>query len=294
MSVRALAITVLAVLLGLGCQLGGGVQEALQSARDGEFETARVSLEEQRRRSPGSPEVRVALGEVYYRIARDSLDRARDEARYLVFLERAVDEFVTASELAPTAYLPHFYLAMLDVYRGDIDSAFVGFQNARRLEPTGITYSNLAEIFVYKGDTAMARRWNLEALRRGAGEGPVIFNQMLIHWADGDMASARDDFRKLQYGHPHLLREINVARIPVAPNRFEHFAGYCCNSPACGPYLENACHDLGLAVRHRDLSHEAIRKELVIEIEKQRRLRKVYEQRKELEIEIGEPDGSGE
>jgi hypothetical protein len=43
-------------------------------------------------------------------------------------------------------------------------------------------------------------------------------------------------------------------------------------------------------VRQRELSHEAIRKELRIEIEKRRRLLGVYEQRKELEIEISDPE----
>jgi tetratricopeptide (TPR) repeat protein len=280
---------VLVAGLGLACGLTGGVPEALQTARDGDLPAAQASLEEQRRRDPHSVDVRIALGEVYYRIARDALDRTRDEARYLAFLDRAVEEFVTASELDPTHDQPHFYLAMIDAYRGDIDSAYRGFQNARRLAPTGIAYSNLAEIFVYRGDTAQARRWNLEALRRGAGAGPVTFNQMLIHWADGDLDAARRDFAKLEAAHPELLREINVARIPIAPNRFEHFAGHCCDSPACGPYLEDACRGLGLPVRRRQLSHEAIRKELRIEIEKQRRLRRVYEQRKELEIEIEEP-----
>jgi tetratricopeptide (TPR) repeat protein len=277
----------------LGCQLPGSVPGALQTARDGDPEAAQVALEDQRRRQPRSSEVRIALGEVYYRIARDALDRQRDEARYLAFFDRAVDEFVTAAELDPTDDQPHFFLAMIDVYRGDIDSALAGFQNARRLAPGGIADSNLAEIFVYKGELPMARRWNLTALRRGAGAGPVTFNQMLIHWAEGDLDAARRDFQELQYRHPQLLSEINVSRIPVAPNRFEHFAGYCCDGPACGPYLEDACRELGLPVRHREISHEAIRKELRIEIEKRRRLREVYEQRKELEIEIAGPEEPG-
>ena len=74
-----------------------------------------------------------------------------------------------------------------------------------------------------------------------------------------------------------------------APGRFEDFAGYCCRSPACGPYLEDACRELSLDVKRRELSEEAVRKELVIEMEKQRRLRRVYEQRKELDVEVEQP-----
>jgi tetratricopeptide (TPR) repeat protein len=280
----------LALIFWLGCQLPGSVPRALEMARDGNLEAARVSLEQQRERHPRSVEVHIALGEVYYRIARDTLDRERNEARYLAFFDRAMDEFVTASELDPTHDRPHFFLAVIDVYRGDIDSAYIGFQNTRRLKPDGIAYSNLAETFVYRGDPQMARRWNLRALQLGAGTGPVTFNQMLIHWAEGDLDAARRDFRDLKLHYPELLHEINVARIPLAPNRFEHFAQYCCDSPACGPYLKDACTDLGFPVRHRELSHEAIRKELRIEIEKRRRLREVYEQRKELEIEIVDPE----
>ena len=39
-------------------------------------------------------------------------------------------------------------------------------------------------------------------------------------------------------------------------------------------------------MRERELSQETVLKELRIEMERERRLRKVYEQRKELEIEV--------
>ena len=81
--------------------------------------------------------------------------------------------------------------------------------------------------------------------------------------------------------------------MPQAPRRFEDFAGYCCSSPACGPYMKDPCHALALDVREREVSKETVLKELRIEMEKQRRLRKVYQQRKELEIQI-EPDAPSE
>ena len=83
-----------------------------------------------------------------------------------------------------------------------------------------------------------------------------------------------------------MIRTINVARLPEEPRSFEDFAGYCCQSPACGPYMEDACQELALDVREREISDETLLEELRIEIETQRRLRKVYEQRKELELEI--------
>ena len=55
---------------------------------------------------------------------------------------------------------------------------------------------------------------------------------------------------------------------------------------ACGPYMEDACHKLALEVNQREISKEAMLKELRIEMETQRRLKKVYEQRKELEIQV--------
>lgn len=85
-----------------------------------------------------------------------------------------------------------------------------------------------------------------------------------------------------------MLREINVARLPEEPRRFEDFAGYCCGSPACGPYMKNACRQLSLEVQEREISEETVRRELVIEMEQQRRLQKLYQQRKELDIEIEE------
>ena len=42
-------------------------------------------------------------------------------------------------------------------------------------------------------------------------------------------------------------------------------------------------------MREREISEEAVRRELQLEMEKVRRLRKVYEQRKELEIEVETP-----
>ena len=108
---------------------------------------------------------------------------------------------------------------------------------------------------------------------------------MLIAWREGDLDGARSHFARLKANDPEMLRTINDAALPVAPRRFEDFAAYCCGIPACGPFMEQACAGLSLAVRDRELSEDAQRRELRIEQEAERRLERVYDQRRELELE---------
>jgi tetratricopeptide (TPR) repeat protein len=277
------------MLAAAACAPGGAVGRARAQAGSGDLEGARVELERERERRPNSADVRVELGEVYYRIARDALDRERDETRYLAFLERSVAEFVTALELDPRDDRPHFYLAVMDTYRGEPRKALRGLENVRRLAPSGVAYTNIAELYVYLGELHKARRWNDLGLRKGAPYGVGIFNDMLIAWREGELDEARRRFAELRASDPELLRTINMVRLPEAPRRFEDFAGTCCASPACGPYLKDACRALALDVRERELSKEAVLRELRIEMEKERRLRRVYQQRKELEIEVEAP-----
>ncbi len=259
----------------------------------GDLEGARATLEQERRNSPRSANVRSSLGEVYYLIAREALDRDRDEERYLLFLERSVNEFVTAIELDPRSDRPHFFLAVMDVYRGDLDRALIGFNVVRKLHPrSGVACTNIAEIYVYRGDTDKAMEWNDLGARRDADMGLLTFNDMLIAWKVGDMPRAHRHFATLRSLYPEMLQTINVARIPVPPRRFEDFAAYCCGSPACGPYMESGCKELQLEVQRREISKEAILRELRIEMEKQRRIRDVYDQHKELEIEPAPRDNS--
>ena len=283
---RISALPALLLLAAAACAPGGAVGRAQAQALAGDLAGASAELERERGLRPGSVDVHVALGEVYYQIARDALDREHDEARYLAFLERSVSEFVTALELDPRNEQPHFYLAVMDTYRGDLRQALRGFNNARHLQPAGTAYTNIAEIYVYMGQLNKARAWNDLGLKKGAPYGIGVFNDMLIAWKQGDLAEARRCFAELRSSDPETLRTINVVRLPEAPRRFEDFAGYCCASPACGPFMKDACRSLALDVREREISKEAVLKELRIEMEKQRRLRKVYEQRKELEIEV--------
>jgi tetratricopeptide (TPR) repeat protein len=269
-----------------------GLEPARSALRTNDLPTARALLEADRERFPKSVPVRLALGEVYYRSARDALDWDDDEGTYLAYLEKAMDEFLRAAALDPKNPQPLFFLAMIDMYRGDLDGAQRGLRNTRRLGFGPIGDTNLAESYVYAGDLVEASRWNESGRLGGAGPGPVLFNEMLMQWHAGDLASARRSFELLRIQYPEMIRTINVAPLPTAPRRFEEFAGYCCASPACGPYLEQACAALSLPVKHREISEETVLRELRLEMEAQRRLREIYRQRKELELEVEEDEAS--
>ena len=112
---------------------------------------------------------------------------------------------------------------------------------------------------------------------------------MLLAWKERDLKDAESNFATLKTNNPEYLSVINVSELSKPPESFEDFAQYCCSSPACGPYMIEACTELSLTVQQRKLSQEAILKDLKIEIERTRRLRKIYDQRRELEITIEEP-----
>ncbi len=254
----------------------------------------RARLEDTRDLDPASIDSRIALGEVYYRTAREFLDLERDEERYLLFLSRSVDEFVAAVELDPEDNRPHFYLAMMEAYRGDLDKALRGFRNALALQPSGVAYTNIAEIFIYMDRLTEAESWNDRGLRNGAPASAMMFNDMLMAWRRGDLEAAETIFGKLRDLYPEAVATINVARLPFPPERFVQFARYCCRSPACGPYMLEPCAGVGVTVEDHKLSADNALKELRIEMEKTRRLREIYRQRRELEVVIeGAPSGSG-
>jgi tetratricopeptide (TPR) repeat protein len=282
---RILARVALLVLALTACA-PKGLEAARSALRTNDLPTARALLEADRERFPNSVPVRLALGEVYYRSARDALDWDNDEGRYLSFLEKSVDEFVRAAALDPKNPQPLFFLAMIDMYRGDLDAAQRGLRNTKRLGFGPIGDTNIAEGYIYAGNLMEASRWNEAGRLGGAGLGPVTFNEMLMQWSKGDLGAARESFELLRVQYPEMIRTINVAPLPTAPRKFEEFAGYCCASPACGPYLEQACAALSLPVKHREISKETLLQELRLEMESKRKLQEIYRQRKEIEIEV--------
>ena len=258
--------------------------------RTNDLQTARELLEADRERHPSSVPVRLELGHAYYRSARDALDWDGDEGTYLAFLEKAVDEFLRAAALDRKNPQPLFFLATIDLYRGDLAAAQRGLRNTRRLGFGPVADTNIAESYVYSGDLVEASRWNESGRQRGAGPGPVAFNEMLMQWSAGELGAARRSFDVLRVQHPEMIRTINAAPLPTMPQSFEEFAGYCCASPACGPYLEKPCTALSLPIKYREISNETLLRELRLEQETQRRLKEIYQQRKELELEVEDED----
>jgi hypothetical protein len=94
------------LLAAAACAQQRAIARAEARGEAGDLEGARAELERERALRPDSADVRVALGEVYYRIARAALDGDRDEARYLAFHEKSVSEFVTALEIDPATSVP--------------------------------------------------------------------------------------------------------------------------------------------------------------------------------------------
>ena len=283
---RWVAIGLPVLWLSISSCSPAGITEARSALRTNDLPTARELLERDRERHPDSIDVRLTLGEVYYRSGRDALDWEGDQGRYLSFLEKSVDEFVAAAKLEPEDPRPHLYLAAMDLYRGDPEGSLLGLQNCRRLGPGPTADSNLAEVYIYLGRIDEAKRWNQGGYLSGMAPDRVTFNQMLIDWVEGDVAGARKRFEILRSRFPETIRTINMAPLPLTPRSFEQFAGYCCDSPACGPYLERACEELGLQVTRREVSDETLLQELRVEMEKRRRLGEIYQQHKELEIEV--------
>ncbi len=245
-------------------------------SRADEVRAARLAAERAVGKRPGSQTAQIGLAEASYRSARDALDRLGDEGRYLLYLRRSLDACVAAMKIDSTDHRAHFYLALIDAYRGDLRAALLGFCRVEKLNPSGIAKTNLAEIFIYLGDLDAARIWNQRGGAHGAGPGPVAFNDMLIDWKMGDVAGARSHFRRLRAKYPEMLESINAARLPVPPNTFAEFTEYCCGSPACGPYLDEACTAAGFEVEKRQISEKGQHEELQLRTQKGWELERIY------------------
>jgi tetratricopeptide (TPR) repeat protein len=248
-------------------------------------------LEAERDQRPNDPERRIALGEAYYRHARRALDE-KDFATYQTYLGKAMDEVLEGARLDPEAPGPHFVMGVVAAYQGHIERAFRSFANMRRLAPRSWTsYTNLAETMIYKGS---ARRdvepWLDRAEKLGANAAVVELNLCLLTWRDGDPAAAERHFKRVLRLDPLVLDQWNEAPVPKPIRSLPDLMSYCCASPACGPYLAKACGESELAVAKRELPAEVTRQELVIEMERRRKLETIYEKRKDLDIEVEKPE----
>jgi tetratricopeptide (TPR) repeat protein len=248
-------------------------------------------LEQERDRRPNDPERRQALGEAYYREARRALDE-KDFAAYETYLSKAMDEVVESARLDPESPSPHVFMGIVAAYQGDIGRTFRSLANARRLAPRAWTsYTNLAETLVYKGSPRRdVERWLERGEKLGADPAVSELNLCLVSWRDGDLTAAERHFKRVKRLNPKVLESWNEAPVPKPIETLADLMGYCCGSPACGPYLSHACQESQLEVARREIPEEVARRELLVEMERRRKLEEIYSKRRDLEIEVETPE----
>ena len=293
------ALALVAFLALLGCTgaetAQQGVNEAAQAedTRESQVADAKESLEILREDYPDDLEVRLQLAEVYYQEARLALE-AGDQAEYLRLLGAAQEELIAAVAIDPAAAAPHTWMGIVAAYRGDLDSALVSFRNASRLAPVnGVSYTNLAHIWVYKGRLSRARTL-LDKGRKLRGPPDEIDRiEILAAWRGGDFVEAQDVF-DMALDNPGFADSWDGAPLPEDMQTFDDFANVCCANPSCGPNMGNACRQVQIEVAKRDLEEETIRQELQLEMERRRKLREIYNRRRDLEITIEDPEGDTE
>ncbi len=251
---------------------------------------ALAQLERKVEAKPRNLEARHELGRAYYERARALLDRKQFDA-YETYLGRAMDQWIAALRIAPENPSPHTWMGIVAAYQGNLDAAEQNFQNARRLSPRSpVSYTNLAQIEIYDGELTKARRYLAIARKYRAPAVIVELNESLAAWRQGDMVEARDLFESAYSLDPREVNTWDEAPVADPIESFHDFTEYCCSNPACGPYMENACHDMRLEVKRREVDAETVRQELLLEMERRRRLAEIYKRRTDLEIEIERPE----
>ncbi len=284
-----LALAALGLLL-LTCTVPPSQRDAARDANAGHLEQAAAKLEQRRAARPDDPEDALELGIVYFKISRKALDEG-DQEVYLENLAKAQEHVLAAIELKPDSSNPHTWMGIIAAYQGDLDRVEVNLRNAQRLAPRSpVSYTNLAEVYIYKGRISKARR-NLKKARKLRAP-PVIIemNETLAAWRTGDYVEARDLFDTAYSLNPEVVQVWNEAPVSKPIHSFKDFTRFCCSHIACGPYMENACQDLNQQVRHRSVNAETKRQELVLEMERRRRLDAIYEMHRELGIEVEKPE----
>jgi hypothetical protein len=144
---------------------------------------------------------------------------------------------------------------------------------------------------VYRGSSRRdIERWIRRAEKLGARAEAVELVLTLAAWRDGYLEGAERHFKRVRRLGPELLASWNGAKVPEPLETLTDLMGYCCASPACGPYLAHACQASQLEVAKHEIPAEVARRELLIEMERRRKLNEIYEQRKDLEIEVEAPE----
>ena len=282
-------VWLLALVACAAAMVDPGVRQARQDAEQGRPEAAAIQLEALRKRYPNDFDVHLELGVVYYKLARKALDEDRQE-EYARYMGKALDEVVEAARLDPESPSPHTWMGIIAAYQDNLEGALRDFKNARRLSPRNpVNYLNLAQIYVYMGELSRARRYLSKAHRMGARGAFVDVVEALAAWRQGDLVEARDLFDQAYALDPEEVNRWDEAPVDEPIQSFEDFTGYCCSNHTCGPHMGNGCERVRLAVKKRELRDETLRRELVMEMERRQKLKKIYEGRKDLEIEIESP-----
>jgi Flp pilus assembly protein TadD len=274
-----------------GC--GGTSPYAVQNdIKSGNIEGAAQKLEQRRTDDPDDFDTRLELADVYYQLARKSLD-ANDQQAYVNYLSKAQAEILEAVRIDPTSPRPHTWLGIITAYQGDLNASETSFKNALRLNLRermelrgGTYYSNIAHISVYQGKLSDARRYLDKGSKMGAPQDEIDRIMVLAAWKSNDMVEARDIFNNAVTLNPAFAETWDGAPLPKPMQTFDDFAATCCSNPTCGPYMEGACKRSNQAVAKRTLDLDTVSEERKLEVERQQKLREIYKRRKDVEITV--------
>jgi len=299
------ALSLLGVLLAFGC--GSAPRPAPAVLRPRVAPNSRVRVPDYARRLPErsenpqaeiqtleadldqDPRTRLRLSELYFQLAQEALERG-DEARYTDELARAQTYLLDHIELQPEDAAAQNQLGILAAYRGDFEGSRRSFGIATQLDPVDpIAQLNLAELAVYAGELPEARRRLRLARSRGADEIDAKLVEVLMLWKERDLVSAQDRFERAREISPGRVQGWNGAS---KIQSFDDLAAHCCRLVFCGPYMEQACGDMNQAVARQKVQEATVLRELQLEIERARRLRQIYERRRDLKIEV-DPEEQG-
>ena len=265
---------------------GPTIEDAQRDLAEGRTAEAIATLEELRAANPDDSEIALELGTAYFREARRALDEGDDET-WLHYLGLAQDQVLSAAELDPQASGPHTWMGIIAAYQSDLERTLTSLQNARRLDPRQpVHYTNLAETYIYMGKISRARRMLKKARKLGAPPIFIEMNEVLAAWRTGDYTEARDVFETAYALNPSVVKIWNEAPVADPIESFEDFTRFCCSHLACGPYMAKACRKMDHDPRQRDVAAETARQELLLEMERRRRLQEIYEDRRDLEITV--------
>ena len=276
--------------------LGVGAAAAPKPAAENMVVSAEdiARLERTRDKRPQRYEARDELALAHYRYARAALDR-REFALYEKHLALAMEEWLASLRIEPRNPGPHIYMGIVSAYQGRIEDALDSMQNARSLEPRSpVAYTNIAETLIYAGrDAREVEGWLERGQRLGASPALIELNYCLLRWRDGNPESAARNFNRAAKFDPEVVRVWNEAPVSTPIRTFEDLRGYCCGSPACGPYLAKACEAANQEVAQREVPEETALRELRIEMARRRELERIYRERRELEIRVKEAEEAG-